>query len=107
MHQIRKHRRRVIQEPLSFEETAYTTLRWLYGQAIKENDFQMEHALGLLLMGLKQGIVGSLVVGMIEQLEKVDSEHGTERFKHFTATLHQIDSEILVGEGLLAEDVRM
>ncbi len=101
MHSLRKHRRNVLQRPLTFEETAYTSLKWLYGQAIRENDFQMEHALGLLLMGLKTGITGSLVVAQVEHLKE------TGRFELFAATLEQMDSEIAADEGIIEMGVRM
>ena len=105
MHQIRKHRRNVLQPQYDYEKSVYEALRSLYALTIAERNYLHEHLFGALLCGLKQGkqdgMFARLASAVLGQVMEED------RQGMFAETLRQIQHEIAAGAGLVEEDLRM
>lgn len=89
MHKQKQAAQNASKRELDFEEKVYVSLRWLYGEAVREDKFSHEHLFAMLLLGEKIGITSELVGAMFEHLKT------TGRYELFADTLPQVQKEIL------------
>lgn len=89
MHKQKQTAQNASKRELDFEEKVYVALRWLYGEAVKEDKFAHEHLFAMLLLGEKIGITSELSVSLLEYLKT------TGRYELFADTMPQVQKEIL------------